>query len=95
LRGPGIDWPVPPTIAEYDRRQLLALETFASAEAQVATLADDTAYDNHDIDDGLRAGLFAVADLADVPLVRPVFQRVASRYPGMEEARLPHESIRS
>ena len=94
LRGPGIERPVPPTIAEYDRLNPLALDTFASAEAQAASLADDIAYNNHDIDDGLRAGLFAVADLADVPLVGPVFQGVASRYPGIEEPRLIHEAIR-
>ena len=64
-------------IAEYDRRHPLALEMFPSAEAQVAALADDIAYNNHDIDDGLRAGLFAIADLADVPLVGPVFREVA------------------
>jgi dGTPase len=94
LRGTGIERPVPPTITEYDRRHPLALETFPSAEAQVAALADDIAYNNHDIDDGLRAGLFAVADLADVPLVGPIFHGVASRYPGIEEPRLIHESIR-
>src|SRR5947209_18572024 len=94
LRGPGIERPVPPTIAEYDRCHPLALETFPSAEAQVAALADDIAYNNHDIDDGLRAGWFAVADLADVPLVGPVFHGVALRYPGIEEPRLIHESIR-
>jgi dGTPase len=94
LRGAGIERSVPPTIAEYDSCHPLALETFPSAEAQVAALADDIAYNNHDIDDGLRAGLFAVADLADVPLVGPVFHGVASRYPGIEEPRLIHESIR-
>jgi dGTPase len=94
LRGPGIDRPVPPTIAEYDRSHPLALDSFPSAEAQVAALADDIAYNNHDIDDGLRAGLFAVADLTEVPLVGPVFRDVASRYPGLEESRLIHESIR-
>src|SRR5271165_3252122 len=94
LCGPGIDRPVPPTIAEYDRHHPLALDTFPGAEAQVAALADDIAYNNHDIDDGLRAGLFAVADLGDVPLVGPVFQWVASRYPGLEESRLIHEAIR-
>ena len=52
------------------------------------------AYNNHDIDDGLRAGLFAVSDLGDVPLVGPVFHGVASRYGGLEEPRLIHESIR-
>jgi dGTPase len=94
LRGPGIDRPVPPTIAEYDRRHRLALDTFPGAEAQIAALADDIAYNNHDIDDGLRAGLFAVADLAEVPLVGPIFQEVGARYPGIEEPRLIHESIR-
>jgi dGTPase len=94
LRGAGIERPVPPTIAEYDSGHPLALDTFPSAEAQVAAIADDIAYNNHDVDDGLRAGLFAVADLADVPLVGPVFDGVASRYPGIEEPRLIHESIR-
>jgi dGTPase len=94
LRGPGIGRPVPPTVEEYDRLHPLGLDTFAGAEAQVAALADDIAYNNHDIDDGLRAGLFAVADLAEVPLVGPVFRAVAERYPGIEEPRLIHESIR-
>ncbi len=71
-----------------------ALDTFAGAEAQVAALADDIAYNNHDIDDGLRAGLFAVADLAEVPLVGPVFREVADAIPAIEEPRLIHESIR-
>jgi len=94
LCGTGVACPVPRTIAEYDRCHPLVLDTFPSAEAQVAALADDIAYNNHDIDDGLRAGLFNVADLADVPLVGPVFQDVASRYPDVEEPRLIHESIR-
>src|SRR5437588_2300606 len=94
LRGAGIERPVPPAIAEYDRCHPLALDTFPSAEAQVAALADDIAYNNHDIDDGLRAGLFAVADLAEVPLVGPVFAEVGARYPGLDETRLIHESIR-
>src|SRR5882757_4820523 len=87
LRGNGIERPLPPTIAEYDLCHPLALDTFPSAEAQVAALADDIAYNNHDIDDGLRAGLFPVADLAEVPLVGPVFHAVASHYPGLEDAR--------
>jgi len=94
LRGPGIDRLVPPSIAEYDRCYPLALDQFPSAEAQVAALADDIAYNNHDIDDGLRAGLFPVADLAGVPLAGPVFQSVASRYSGLDEPRLIHEAIR-
>jgi dGTPase len=94
LLGAGVDRPVPPTVAEYDRRYPLSLDTFPGAEAQVAALADDIAYNNHDIDDGLRAGLFSVSDLADVPLVGPVFQGVAAKYPRLEESRLIHESIR-
>ena len=94
LVGPGRDRPVPPSIAEYDRRHPLLLDTYPGLEAQVAALADDIAYNNHDIDDGLRAGLFMVADLADVALVGPVFDEVARRYPGIEPARLIHEAIR-
>jgi dGTPase len=86
--------PLPAWIAEYDRRHPLMLDHFPGAEAQIAALADDIAYNNHDIDDGLRAGLFAVADLAEVPLVGPVFHEVAKRYPGIDEPRLIHESIR-
>ena len=78
-----------------DRRLVARREEHEPAVvAQVAALADDIAYNNHDIDDGLRAGLFAVADLADVALVGPVFAGVTSRYPGLEEPRLIHEAIR-
>ena len=59
-----------------------------SAEAQVAALADDIAYNNHDIDDGLRAGLFTLADLADAAAGRPVFSRRSTpRYPGIAPSR--------
>ncbi|HEY0526656.1 MAG TPA: deoxyguanosinetriphosphate triphosphohydrolase [Stellaceae bacterium] len=92
--GAGQDRAVPPTIAEYDSRCPLDLSTFAGAEAQVAALADDIAYHSHDIDDGLRAGLFSVDDLHGVPLVGAVFREVAERYPGIEQGRLVHESIR-
>jgi dGTPase len=94
LLGAGIEKPVPPSVAEYDTQHHLALDTFPGPEAQIAALSDDIAYNNHDIDDGLRAGLFAVPDLAEVPLVGPVFDEVAGHYPGLEESRLIHESIR-
>src|SRR5881398_2912755 len=94
LLGAGIEKPVPPSIAEYDRQHPLALDTFPGPEAQVAALSDDIAYNNHDIDDGLRAGLFAVADLKEVPLVGPVFAEVAQAHPGLDDARLIRESIR-
>ena len=85
---------MPPSIAEYNAPHDLRLDTYAGPEAQVAALSDDIAYNNHDIDDGLRAGLFTIGDLADVPLVGPVFHDVADRYPGLDEPRLIHESIR-
>jgi dGTPase len=86
---------VPATIAEYSNNARdLELGGWPGVEAQVAALADDVAYNNHDIDDGLRAGLFEVSDLDDVPLVGPVFAEVAARYPGLETSRLIHESVR-
>src|SRR5436309_9286256 len=94
LLGPGIERPVPPWIAEYDRRHPLELDTYPGPEAQIAAHSDDIAYNNHDIDDGLRAGLFAVADLAEVPVAGPVFDGGAQQFPGLEESRLIHESIR-
>ncbi|HYM01934.1 MAG TPA: deoxyguanosinetriphosphate triphosphohydrolase [Stellaceae bacterium] len=86
--------PLPSTIAEYVARHDLELDTWPSAEAQVAAMADDIAYNNHDVDDGLRAGLFAVKDLDDVPLVGPVFREVRELHPGLDGARLIHEAIR-
>jgi dGTPase len=83
-----------PTVADYNRRHDLALDRQPGGEAQVAALADDIAYNSHDLDDGLRAGLFAIADLAEVPLVGPIFAEVARRYPAIEAPRLIHESIR-
>jgi dGTPase len=85
---------LPPAIAEYVAGHDLELATFAGAEAQVAALSDDIAYNNHDIDDGLRAGLFTVDDLAEVPLVGPMFSRVRKRYPNLENSRLIHEAVR-
>ena len=72
----------------------LELSTFASAEAQVAAIADDIAYNNHDVDDGLRADLFDFADLRDVPLVGPVLAEVRALYPALERSRVVHETIR-
>jgi len=94
LVGAAVARPVPLTIAAYVRDHDLELATWPSAEAQVAALADDIAYNNHDIDDGLRAYLFTVGDLDEVPLVGPVFREVRKRYPNLDGARLVHESIR-
>jgi dGTPase len=85
---------VPAAITEYVAGHDLELHTFAGPEAQVAALSDDIAYDNHDLDDGLRAGLFEVEDLRDLPLVGPVFAEVAAKYPGVAAPRLIGEAIR-
>src|SRR5258708_27497319 len=76
--------PLPLTIAEYNARHDLRLDSYSGPPAQVASLADDNAYNNHDIDDGLRAGLFVIADLNDVPLGGPVVPEVGQENPGLE-----------
>ena len=82
-------------ILAYDRRQPLDLALHASLEAQAAALADDIAYDAHDIDDGLRAGLFALADIrAAAPFVARILAEIDDRHPGLEPARVIHELTR-
>jgi dGTPase len=82
------------SIATFCESWDLELASFAGPEAQVAALADDIAYNNHDIDDGLRAGLFKAADLDEVPLVGALFAEVRRRYPGADEGRLINEAVR-
>ncbi len=81
-------------VALYDARQDLRLSTFASAEAQVAALADDIAYNNHDVDDGLQAEVFAIADLEDVPLIGPALASVKADFPDIDDRMLRLESVR-
>lgn len=94
LTGGGIEKPVPPSIAAYNQQQDLELELYPALEAQIAPLADDIAYDNHDLDDGLRAGIIELEMLEEVPHVAEMFRDVAKRYEGIEMPRLIHESIR-
>ena len=72
----------------------LELWSFASAEAQVAAIADDIAYDAHDIDDGLRAELFTLDDLADVEPVRTILAEIDGETPHLDPGRLVHELVR-
>lgn len=88
------DRPLPAAIAEYARSQDLELDTWPGLEAQVAALADDIAYNSHDIDDGLRASLFAVADLRDVPLIGDVVAEVEGRFGMLPMSRFIGETMR-
>ena len=85
---------LPEYIAAYDGQHGLELETYAGAEAQVAALSDDIAYNNHDIDDGLRAGLFTVDDLEGVPLAGPALAEILGAHPKVDRSRLIHETSR-
>ena len=81
-------------ISKYDNEYGLGLDTWASAEAQVAALADDIAYNNHDVDDGVTAGLFTLDELMDVPLIGPILAAVKSERPDLD-SRLTHlEAVR-
>jgi len=82
---------LPAAIADYNRRHDLWLDRFASAEAQVAALADDIAYNSHDLDDGLRAGLIDEEALGDVPLVGQYFAALKAEYGDLSGSRLHYE----
>jgi dGTPase len=85
---------LPEAVLEYAADHELELSSYASAEAQVAAIADDIAYNAHDIDDGLRAGLFGLIDLGDVPLAGEALSEVLTLYPDLEHDRLVHETVR-
>lgn len=80
LVGPGRE-PLPAAIAEYAQCHDLWLDSHAGLEAQVAAIADDIAYNNHDVDDGLRAGLFSFEEARGLPLIGPALRHVEERWP--------------
>jgi dGTPase len=81
-------------IVAYNRDYDLGLSTWASAEAQVAALADDIAYNNHDVDDGVQAGLFNMDELAQAPLIGPIVRRAFDDLPGLDTRLLRLEAVR-
>jgi dGTPase len=89
-REPGI----PVGIAKFNEVYDLELASFASLEAQVASIADDIAYDAHDIDDGLRAGLFEIDDLRVVPLAADMIADIDRRFGRLDQDRRGAELVR-
>ena len=85
---------IPVAILEYQQKQDLWLGSHASAEAQAAALADDIAYNAHDIDDGLRAGLFELAELRAVPFLGELLDEIEGLHPGLEKPRATNELVR-
>lgn len=69
-------------------------DSYASLEAQIAAISDDIAYNNHDVDDGLRAGLFTLEDLLEVPLIGPALKSVYKDYPLLDARMIRLESVR-
>ncbi len=89
-----VEEPVPWALAAYCDSHDLELGTHASAEAQVAALADDVAYNHHDLHDGLRAELFSTDELAELPILKGCFAEVDRLYPGLNYYRRRHEALR-
>ncbi|WP_420555941.1 deoxyguanosinetriphosphate triphosphohydrolase [Roseovarius sp.] len=85
---------LPYALADYNTKHDLELNTYASAEAQVAALADDVAYNNHDLHDGLRAKLFTEQEIAELPVVGACYREVDTKYPGLDTYRRRHEALR-
>ena len=92
--GKGLKGAVPQAIRDFSGLHDLELDRHAGLEAQCAAIADDIAYNTHDIDDGLRAGLLSLDMLAGVALPAGILKGVRDRYPGLDEVRTGHELMR-
>ena len=82
------------SIRSFDQNFSLDLTNWPSAEAQVAAVSDDLAYNNHDVDDGLDAGLFRLDELADIPLVGPILTAVRMDFPKIDDRMTRLEMVR-
>jgi dGTPase len=92
--GQGTHGPVPQPILDYCEIHDLEIGSFASLEAQTAAIADDIAYNTHDIDDGLRSGYLSFEMLEEIPFLAVLMKEVRDRYPGLEASRFTHEIMR-
>ncbi|TFF19950.1 deoxyguanosinetriphosphate triphosphohydrolase [Jiella endophytica] len=86
--------PVPRPILDFDAQMPLGLGRFADLEAQAAAISDDIAYNTHDLDDGLRAGLIALSDIEELDLAGSILREVRTKYPGLDPSRTIHEIMR-
>jgi dGTPase len=93
-QGNGLKHPVPASILEYNARLDLELANHASLEAQCAAIADDIAYNAHDIDDGLRSGLLSLEALEGVAITGDILRAVRQKYPVLDDVRTSHEIVR-
>ena len=89
-----LDEPAWRAIADYADGWDLRLDGFASLEAQCAAIADDIAYNNHDVDDGVQAGLFSLDDLAEVPLIGPILKGTRADWPDAGDRMIRLEAVR-
>ena len=89
-----LDRPAWTDVIAFDRAFPLDLTGWASAEAQVAALSDDIAYNNHDVDDGLEAGLFRLDEVETVPLIGPILTGVRADHPGLDDRLTRLEAVR-
>jgi dGTPase len=95
LIGPGrAPEDLPWAFTDYTDWQNLELDTHAGLEAQIAALSDDIAYNNHDIDDGIRSGLLELGPLREIPLIGGIFDRIEARWPGLSQTVKIHEAVR-
>lgn len=92
--GPVVGEDIPASIIDYDKQHDLQLDSYPSLEAQAAAISDDIAYNNHDMDDGLRAGLFSIADIREVPFINEAFEQVEANYKDLTDSSLIHEANR-
>ena len=89
-----LDRPSWRAVVEFNDAYDLELGGYASAEAQVAALADDIAYNNHDVDDGVQAGLLRLEELALVPLIGPILRALKAERPDLDDRMLRMEAVR-
>ncbi len=86
---------IPEAITEYNQINDLKLSEFSSAEAQVAAFSDDIAYNGHDLEDGIRSGLFSLEDMQEIEFLYEYIYRIKKQHPSISASRVIYETVRS